>query len=163
MPKKTRLTKEKAEQAVQMLHEGIPAYKVAQSVGYAASTALHSPHVMLENETFLEAKSEFMQLLEARHPQLKEKLADQIAEGLEANRAISAIVTGGKEKEANGTTTDFIEVPDHATRHKYVTTTLELYGELADKKNAGGNNVFNIGVLVSLVRQAEKERGLKPI
>lgn len=163
MPRKTKLTPEKAAEAVQMIHEGIPVYKVAQAVGYSKSTGLKSPDILTQNETFLEAKSEFLQLLEARHPNLKEKLADQIAEGLHANRAISAIVTGGKEKEANGTTTDFIEVPDHATRHKYVTTTLELYGELADKKNAGGNNVFNIGVLVSLVRQAEKERGLKPI
>jgi len=57
------------------------------------------------------------------------KLVKVVNEGLEANRVISA-VTG---KMATGGTTDFIEVADHAVRHKFVETALKMKGKLVDR------------------------------
>ena len=47
------------------------------------------------------------------------KLLDVMNSGLEARRVISAVSTN---KDASGATSDFIEVPDHLTRHKYLET-----------------------------------------
>ncbi|RLI55086.1 MAG: hypothetical protein DRP09_11030 [Candidatus Thorarchaeota archaeon] len=47
------------------------------------------------------------------------RLVDVLDDGLEANRVISAVNTG---KQASGATSDFIEVPDHAVRHKFLET-----------------------------------------
>jgi hypothetical protein len=58
-----------------------------------------------------------------KHNVTDDYLAEKIKEGLEANRVISAVNT---DKLANGATTDFIEVPDHLVRHKYLETTLKL-------------------------------------
>ena len=52
------------------------------------------------------------------------KLAAHAEEGLEANKTISAI------GDANGKSTDFIDVPDWQVRHKYFETILKLRGKL---------------------------------
>ena len=57
-------------------------------------------------------------------------LQDKIKEGLESNRVISAIANG---KQANGATTDFIDVPDMAVRHKYLETSLKLKRRLKER------------------------------
>lgn len=57
-------------------------------------------------------------------------------EGLESNRVISAMKT---DKEADGSTSDFIEVPDYATRHRYLETAYKLKRYLQDKA------LFDIG------------------
>lgn len=56
-------------------------------------------------------------------------------EGLGATRVISAVNT---DKEATGATSDFIEVPDHAVRHKYLETGYKIKGHL--KTEAPGLN-----------------------
>jgi hypothetical protein len=68
------------------------------------------------------------QLMEKYFPD--DKLTKVIQEGLEANRVISAINTG---KQASAAESDFIEVPDHAVRHKFVETSLKLKGRLTNK------------------------------
>lgn len=67
------------------------------------------------------AKPRIKQLMEAKGIGSNE-LLKVLEEGLTATRTISAV--GGKKgnKEADGTTMDFIEVPDHATRHKFLET-----------------------------------------
>jgi len=57
-------------------------------------------------------------------------LAQKAREGLDANRVISAINTG---KDITGTTSDFIEVPDLATRHRYLETSLKMQNKLTEK------------------------------
>jgi hypothetical protein len=52
-----------------------------------------------------------------------EKLQEVLEEGLRADKVISAVIVGSK---ANENTNDFIEVPDHPTRHKYLDTALKL-------------------------------------
>lgn len=47
------------------------------------------------------------------------KLVQVLDDGLNANRVISAVNT---DKQATGATADFIDVPDHAVRHKYLET-----------------------------------------
>lgn len=47
------------------------------------------------------------------------KLLDVLDDGLGANRVISAMNTG---RQATGATSDFIEVPDYAIRHRYMET-----------------------------------------
>ena len=60
-----------------------------------------------------------------------EKLAIKLDEGLDSNRTISTI----KGTNANGATTDFIDVPDFATRHKYLETALKLKQRLIERKD----------------------------
>jgi len=53
------------------------------------------------------------------------RLMGVLDDGLKANRVISAIKT---DKEATGATADFIDVPDHAVRHKYLETASKWLG-----------------------------------
>lgn len=59
-----------------------------------------------------------------------EKLNQVLAEGLEANRTISAIAG----TEANGGTVDFVDVPDFQTRHRYLETGLKLKDKFPSTK-----------------------------
>jgi len=71
------------------------------------------------------------------------KLVKVIKEGLSADKVISAriIIKKGKPTPqadgelpvANSSTNDFIEVPDHAVRHRFVETALKMKGKLVDK------------------------------
>ena len=75
-----------------------------------------------------------------------ERLAITLSEGLEANKQLATRVIFKKEAPtsqsagelplASSTTDDFIEVPDHAIRHKYLETGLKLKGKLVDKVEA---------------------------
>lgn len=70
-----------------------------------------------------------------------ERLAKVLDEGLDAMKVISATVIVNNnvpgsleqdtpvvaEKLANGRTVDFIDIPDHLTRHKYLNTALECF------------------------------------
>lgn len=71
-------------------------------------------------------------------------LQDKILEGLDATRTISAI----KGTKANGTDTDFIDVPDFMARHKYLETALKLKQRLNDKDDRQGDTTVNILVQV---------------
>lgn len=56
-------------------------------------------------------------------------ISKKIKEGLDANKVISANIisqNGEGMKDANSMTKDFIEVPDHLTRHKFIETSLKL-------------------------------------
>jgi len=53
-----------------------------------------------------------------------EKAVKPIIEALEANKVISAVSAG----DANGSTMDFVDVPDHSTRLKAASMALDLLG-----------------------------------
>lgn len=89
------------------------------------------------------------------HGLTNDKLVEVLKNGLEANRVISAIST---DKEAPGATTDFIDVPDHATRHKYLETAFKLKGELGQKQEKPSGVINNFG---NLILQSRQERGLE--
>jgi hypothetical protein len=57
-------------------------------------------------------------------------LQQKIMEGLDATRTVSAIKTS---KNATADSTDFVDVPDFLTRHKYLETALKLKKRLLDK------------------------------
>ena len=160
------MTKANAIRFVHLRHEGKTLKDAGMEIGYAESTALKDTSTLTENPLVKEAEREYeskvLQELEKKYPNLALKLAEKLDQGMDATRAISAIIhaaTGAKENSK----TEFVEVPDYGTRHKYVATTLELMGEIGDKRKDTSGNVFNISMLVNLVRLAEKERGLEPL
>ena len=84
-----------------------------------------------------------------------ERLAKVIDEGLDANKVISAIVVNKKDRptsladgelfDANEKTNDFIEVPDHPTRHRFLNTALEAFEILRyNTKAEQTNNISQI-------------------
>ena len=69
------------------------------------------------------------------------KLIEVLKDGLEANKVISAQVinqAGDGMKQANSMTKDFIDVPDHSTRHKYLETAAKWLGI----ENEGGTTAI---------------------
>ena len=59
-------------------------------------------------------------------------LQEKIMEGLNATRTVSAVKTS---RNATADSTDFVDVPDFLTRHKYLETALKLKKRLLDKMN----------------------------
>ena len=79
---------------------------------------------VIASENLTKLRNPVKQLMEARGLSLG-KLLNVLDEGLEANKVISAMVVsnnGKGMKQANSMTRDFIDVPDHATRHKFLET-----------------------------------------
>lgn len=95
--------------------------KAMREAGYSPQSAVN-PSKLTESKTWEE-------LMEQHFPD--SKLSKVIDEGLEATRVISAVNTG---KEANGATTDFVDVPDHAVRHKFTETALKLKKKFPSEK-----------------------------
>lgn len=91
------------------------------------------------------ANISFTDILE-KHGVTDDKLASVLMDGLEANRTISAIAG----KEANGGTVDFVDVPDYATRHKYLETGLKVKDKFPSQKVDQTIDFKNI------VKQADK-------
>ena len=81
--------------------------EVMREVGYAEAT-VHSPSKLTESKGWNEALEKYLP---------DDKLLRKHDEALEANRVISAKIVGAN---ANESTDDFIEVPDHPTRLKAV-------------------------------------------
>lgn len=93
-----------------------------RAAGSAASEALRIPKVQQAFERALKKAG-----------LTDEKLAGVLKDGLEANRVVSARIVKSRPTnmdeelaEANQNTDDFIEVPDHATRHKYLETAIKV-------------------------------------
>lgn len=87
--------------------------KGMRDAGYTEATA--------KNPKNLTKSQVWEQLLEEHLPD--ELLRGVLEDGLKADKVISAVIVGSK---ANENTNDFIEVPDHPTRHKYLDTALKL-------------------------------------
>lgn len=88
-------------------------------------------------------------------------LATHLKDGLEAKRTISAIVLGGKDKEANGQTVDFIEVPDWSARHKYFQLAIQIENITVEEVAQGGDEesyVDKIMRLRKLVADREQDQ-----
>lgn len=128
-PKKVYKTKGtlKQKKAIKIAVEnGGNISRAMREAGYSPETA-SNPSKLTESKTWEE-------LMEQHFPD--SKISKVIDEGLQATRVISAVNTG---KEASGATTDFVDVPDHAVRHKFAETALKLKNKFpAEKKEISG-------------------------
>ena len=109
---------------VKGLAAGLTATEAMRQAGYAETTASRK-----QGEKLAKVRPAMREALEAAGL-TTEKLAQTIIEGLSSNRVISAI----PGNEANGGTTDFIEVPDYKTRHLYIDTSLKVRGDYPKEK-----------------------------
>ncbi len=117
-------------------HRRIPTNQAMIDVGYSKSYA---------NSGQLKRTGSWQRLMKKYLPD--KKLVKVIDDGLGANRVIST-VTG---KLATGGTTDFIEVPDHAVRHKFVETALKMKGKLVDRTDVTTNGNDLTPLLVKFI------------
>lgn len=114
--------------------------KAMIEVGYDPTTA--------KNPSNLTKSKAWEELVADKIPD--DKVIEKINEGMEANRVISAVNTG---KLANGATTDFIDVPDYAVRHKYVETALKIKGKL----QGDGPNINTQGGPIQIIFKREEK------
>jgi len=128
----------KQKKAIKYIAEGDSVSKAMLKAGYSPATA--------KNPSELTERIGFRELLEIAGVS-DEKLAEVLNNGLNATRVISAV--GGKE--ANGATTDFIEVPDYAVRHKYLETGLKLKGHQQE------NNLPNV---IQIIKEQKNKYGI---
>ncbi len=120
------------QKVVRNLISGMTKKDALLSAGYAESTATKKAEEIVGKSRI---KKAIQKILEEQG-MTDEKLAEVAVRGLDATKVISAMViapSGEGMKEANGITKDFIEVPDHDARHKFLVTGLKLKGHLKDK------------------------------
>ena len=98
---------------------GMDRFNSAIKAGYSRNTAITASRNLESKWNF----AEFMR----QQGLTDEFLVKKIKDGFEANKVISARIVGA---DANESTDDFIEVPDHAIRHKYLETALKAKGRL---------------------------------
>ena len=101
---------------------GLSAFQSAIKAGYSESIAKNATQrldkVGIFEVLFVKAGIDDLALIKL------------IQEGMNANRVISANITYG---EADGKTTDFIDVPDWQSRHKFIELALKLMKKIEDK------------------------------
>jgi hypothetical protein len=129
----------------------------SESARVAGYKNRHSAYETLTNPHIISLFEELME----KEGITDKKLIALIFEGLNATKVISAQViintnkAGSlekaepqvKEKIADEKTTDFIDVPDFAVRHRYIETALRLKGRLKDILNIDNSrNIMNITV-----------------
>jgi len=115
------------------------------SVGQAMREAGYSD-VSSKTPAKLTESDGFKELLDKYLPE--EKLLRVGSEGLEANKIISARAKSrnGVPMDADEDTDDFIEVPDHAVRHKFYETGLKIRGKLTGDAGSITNIIVPIVV-----------------
>lgn len=134
MSNKTLPTKLQRDAITKVLKEGKSPSRAMAEVGYSAGTA--------KNPKNLTRSKAWAELMKRNLPD--SLLAKKHREGLDANRVISANITYG---EADEKTNDFIEVPDHATRHKFLDTAYKLKGRYADEEKEKSVPIININFI----------------
>lgn len=109
------------------------------SVGEAMRESGYSPNTAVHPKDLTDSKG-WKKLMDDYLPD--ELLAQVGKEGLQANKQLAARVifrkdaptsqSAGELPLATSSTDDFIEVPDHAVRHKYWETSLKIKGKLTN-------------------------------
>lgn len=95
-----------------LVENGGNVYRAMVDAGYSPATA-KNPNKLTDSVTFRSIAE-----------QIPDDLLVQVhMEGLAANRVISANITYG---DADEKTNDFIEVPDHAVRHKFLDSAYKI-------------------------------------
>lgn len=103
--------------------------QIVENSGYGVSMK-KNPQVVLNSEGVKEAIKSFADRID------DDKIEKVLNEGLEANKIISANITYG---DADEKTNDFIEVPDHAVRHKFFDSAVKIKGLYAPDKSVNVN------------------------
>lgn len=136
--------------------------EAARAVGYsskqAASVAINNPKVV---DKILTERDRFKALMDQREDLSRSRLLDKVAEGLEA------VKTRTQHDQDPG--------PDHATRHRYIETALELRGATGQDVGAVASGPINIGIILGgggtdqereaiteVLLAARRARGLHP-
>lgn len=126
----------KQRKLVKGIAEGKTKRQAAIDAGYSPDSAGPLATETLRNPNVRDA---FLTAME-KAGVTDEKLNQVMREGLEANRVVSARIVKSRPTnideelaEANQNTDDFIEVPDHATRHKFLETAIDVKGAKAAK------------------------------
>ena len=110
---------------VKGLAAGLPPTTAMRQAGYTHYTATSKAGAKARESKIQATIQELME----KQGLTSEKLLSKLDEGLESTKVISANViapNGEGMSDANGMTKDFIDVPDYATRHKYLDTAFKL-------------------------------------
>jgi len=131
-----RPLKEKDQKVLEGVCAGKPVRRAMLDAGYSVGYATTQSSAKLRK--ILPRITEIMDKVNVTDTKLIQKLA----EGLDSTKVISAnIIAPSKDgmKDADSMTKDFIDVPDFATRHKYLETGLKLRGHLREKLDVNVN------------------------
>jgi hypothetical protein len=133
-------------------NDGKSVSQAMKDAGYSKASA-KNPQRLTRSKTWAE-------LMEKHFPD--DLLSKVIEEGLQANRVISANVVVKsddpkvKSKQATARDMDFIDVPDHAVRHKFAETALKLKNKFpATKQDITTNGNDITPVLVKFINNAD--------
>lgn len=133
---------------------GMSVQAAAQVVGYSD----RSHHYIANHPEYLKERTRLMAALDERDHRLMDKIARVMLAGM---RAKKHIVVKGEPNEKGYRSDETIIVPDMAERRKSAELLAKVTKQLednADKRNETAPINFN--VLVQMVKEAEKERGL---
>lgn len=124
----------------------IRAYKLDEATQYQSAG-------VIGHEVLKKLKNEVTIAMEQRNISLG-SLLDTLEDGLNATKVISAINTN---KNAGESDMDFIDVPDHAIRHKYMESAAEWLGIKDNKIKAGVSVEDEEGKVIKLVLDIPKD------
>lgn len=129
MPRKPTLKQKKVAEIISE-NIGKPLGQAMREAGYSKSTS-ETPTLLTNSKGWQELLSEIPDDL----------LKQTLLEGLQATRVISATVMiksddpKVKTKTATARDIDFIDVPDHAVRHKFLDTAIKLKDHYPEEKS----------------------------
>jgi len=147
----TKATLKQKTALKKMVENGGNISKAMRDAGYSKQTA--------KNPSKLTKSKSWQQLMDEFLPDAK--IIKVIQEGLEANRTISATVVVKSDdpkvrtKQATARDVDFIDVPDHATRHKFVETAVKIKNKLPATKT----DITTDGLPIEVVSYRKKDNG----
>ena len=128
---------------------GLNGKDAAIAAGYSPHSAKSTASDVLNHNLHVQA---YLYRLMDKKGLTDSKLLNTLKEGLEANKVISTtvILKAGDptvtERTADAKSVDFIDVPDHPTRHKFLETGLKLRGHLQPEQKPDAPAV-NVNIL----------------
>lgn len=154
----------KQKRAMKILSEnlGKPIGEAMREAGYSKETS--------ETPKNLTGSEAWKNMMEKHFPD--DILTKVIEEGLKANRVISAqvIIKSDdpmvKTRQATGRDVDFIDVPDHQTRHKFLETALKLKNKFPAEKTdftSGGEKLEPLKIIITEDKRPEDDPVKKTI
>ena len=132
------------------------------SIGYAQSTAIYNGKKIVDRLLKKEIeKIESKELTLSQHLAKRgyddKSIADVLADGLGANKVISAVIVG---KDADERTNDFIEIPDHSVRGQFVDRVAKIRGYYPDPKlkiEHSGNITHRYESIIALITDTDSD------
>ena len=116
----------KERKLIKFIADGMTVKDAAKKAGYAESTTTSAIYQEIRKPKMQTA----MQMALRKAGIHEDKIAEKVAEGLDAHKVISANIianNGEGMKDAHSMTKDFVEVPDFMARHKHLETAIKLH------------------------------------